>query len=62
MKPNYRVIAIDTTNGQLFDIAEFVNFADALNWLTSGRFMGNVHTFIVDISAADPSMHSVMNI
>lgn len=60
MKPNYRVITVSTRDGSLFDIAEFINYADVLAWRSSGRFMGNLHTIVVAISSSDPSMHYVI--
>jgi hypothetical protein len=57
----FRVISVSTTDGSLLDIAEFPNIVDALAWKNSGRFLGSVHTIVINISASDPSMHFVMN-
>ena len=59
MPNNYRVICISTVDGSLYDIAEFIRLVDAINWKNSGRLVGNLHTFIVDISSLDPSMHYI---
>jgi hypothetical protein len=55
MPINYRLLAVDTKTGNLYDIAEFENLADVDNHARAikSQWHEKIHVFVVDVESGN---------